>query len=368
MKTRRVLHVIKGLGRGGAERLLVSTIRQHSKHYQFDVVYFLPRKNQLVPDLQAIGCSVVCLPSSNVLQILMNVPTLLRLMRKEKYDIIHAHLPWACIAARIATRFAKIPLVYTEHNIFDEYKIPTRFFHKLIFGWMQYVIAVSGEVENAIRKEVHPKARVRTISNGVDTQALDRSLYNVASLKEKYFLDPNALIIGTVAVFRQQKRLDRWLRIAEQVSQQFPQVYFIVVGEGLLRSDLERQGSALIKNKKLHFAGLSAEPDGWMACMDIYLMSSDFEGLPVALLEAMSMQCVPVVTRAGGIPSVIDHSENGFLYQQEDEAQAVLFVGDLVCNIEKRQKMGVSARAKIVGSFGIKKMVESIEEVYEDVA
>lgn len=348
--------------------MLVSTIRQHSKHYQFDVVYFLPWKNQLVPDLQAIGCNVVCLPSNNVLQILMNVPTLLRLMRKEKYDLIHAHLPWACIAARIATRLARIPLVYTEHNIFGKYKFATRFFHKLTFGWQHYVIAVSAEVENAIRTELNPIIPVRVISNGVDTSQLIRSKYNVEALKKKYSVDPDVVVVGTVAVFRQQKRLDRWLRIAEQVSQQFPQVYFIMVGEGLLRNDLERQGSALIKNKKLHFAGLSAEPDGWMACMDIYLMSSDFEGLPVALLEAMSMECVPVVTRAGGIPSVIDHGENGFLYQQEDEERAVLFVGELVCNIEKRQRMGANARAKIVGSFGIKKMVESIEEVYEDVA
>lgn len=367
MKEKKVLHVIKGLGRGGAERLLVSTIRQHNKSYHFDVVYFLPWKNQLVPDLTTLGCTVHCFSARNIFQILLKLPALCNWIRAHRYDIIHAHLPWTGIMARMAGKVTGVPVVYTEHNMFSRYKNATRIFNKLTFEWQANVIAVSEEVEKAIRKEVNPTVPVRTIMNGVDTHEFDRSKYQVDQLKAQYNLPEASCIIGTVAVFRPQKRLDRWIRIAEQVSKKNPSVYFVLVGDGLLRAELEQQAGKLVDDKKLIFAGLSAEPERWMACMDIYLMSSDFEGLPVALLEAMSMGCVPVVTRAGGIPAVIDHEKNGFLYDADDVKKAVSAIEELITHPEKRNQMSRAARSSIENNYGIGKMVKALEEVYEGI-
>ena len=359
----------------------MSTVRQHSKQYKFDVVYFLPWKNQLEPDLRALGCKVTCLSSNNVFQIVLKIPGLLKLIREGRYDFVHAHLPWTGIISRVVCKILDVPLVYTEHNIVSKYKMPTRIFHKLTYNWQDYVVAVSDEVERAIRKELNPSIPIRTIVNGVDTVALDRTTYNVVELRKQFGLDRDAIIVGTVAVFRPQKRLDRWIRIARTVSNKFDNVRFVMVGDGLLRTELERQayppapaggappsgagGSGL--GGSIIFAGLTSEPDKWMACMDIFLMSSDFEGLPVALLEAMSLECVPVVTLAGGIPSVVSNEENGFLYQPEDEAHAEQIIGKLIQEKETVQHMGKNARSKIVSSFGIEKMVNALEEVYDHV-
>lgn len=367
VEKKRILHIIKGLGRGGAERLLVSTIRQHAEEYDFDVVYFLPWKNQLENDLRLLGCTVYCLSAKTVFSILLKLPSLCRIIYTQKYDLIHAHLPWSGILARIAGKITKVPVVYTEHNIFSKYKWPTRIVNKLTFNWQRHVIAVSDEVARAIRKQVDPSIPLVTINNGVDTIMFDRKNYDVSTLKAQFHLSQNSIIIGTVAVFRPQKRLDRWIRIAQSVSNQFDDVFFVIVGDGLLRAELEQQAETLVHSSKLLFTGLSATPDQWMACMDVYLMSSDFEGLPVALLEAMSMGCAPVVSRAGGIPGVIVNKQSGLLYDPEDEEGAILSITSLLKDNAKRSEIGNFARTRVEEEFGIKKMVEALEAVYKRV-
>lgn len=363
-KERKVLHIIKGLGRGGAERLLVSTIRQHSQQYRFDVVYFLPWKDQLVNSLTGLGCQVTCLSASNVLFMLLKLPALCKLIKSRQYDILHGHLPWSGIMARLAGKVTGVTVVYTEHNIFSKYKLLTRLFNRLTMEWQRVVIAVSQEVAEALHAEVKPTVEVCTVANGVDTQEFDPSKFSGSLLRKEFQLPPDAIIVGTVTVFRPQKRLDRWLRIASTLSEKFPSLYFVIVGDGLLREVLKGQAASLVESNRLLFAGIASAPERWLACMDIYLMSSDFEGMPVALLEAMSMGIVPVVTRVGGIPTMIKHGTEGFLYAPDDEVTAVMHISEMVNNSEQRIRTGNSARAKIELEYSISKMVVALEQVY----
>ncbi len=368
MKQKRVLHIIKGLGRGGAERLLVSTIRQHSNAYHFDVVYFLPWKNQLVEDLQRLGCRVTCLSASNVAQMILQLPRLYRLVRANDYDLLHGHLPWSGILARMVGRLSGIPVVYTEHNIFHKYKWPTRFANRFTMGWQHTVIAVSDEVSKVLLASVQPTVPVCTIPNGVDTEEFDRRRFDVLKLKEQFHLPEPAIIVGTVAVFRQQKRLDRWIAIAKDLINFNENLIFVIVGDGLIRSSLEEKASSLIRDGRIRFAGLSETPEQWMACFNIYLMSSDFEGLPVALLEAMSMECVPVVTAVGGIPSVIDQGQDGFMFEPEDLEEAVEKIKTLVNDESLRKRTGFAARQKVEAKFSVIKMVTQLEQIYQRVS
>lgn len=395
MPQKKVLHIIKGLGRGGAERLLVSTIRQHSKEYSFDVVYFLLEKKHLVSDLEALGCTVTCLPSSSIVSMIINLPALVKLIRSKNYNLLHAHLPWSGIMARVAGKITSVPVVYSEHNVFNRYNIITRIFSKLTYAWQAQVIAVSDRVATVLREEVSTKIPIRVISNGVDVEEFTKSvgkgqksvgnpmaneggdqwtMDNGQWRTEKELVQfyPSSLpkkniIIGTVTALTAQKRIDRWLRIAAKVLAQRPEVYFMIVGDGVLRAELELKGKALVEAYQLRFAGQSSEPHAWLNGFDIFLMSSDFEGLPVALLEAMSMECVPVVTSVGGIPAVIEHGKNGFLYNPEDEEAAVKELLMLIGDEEKRKSIALEARKTVVERYSIVRMVAELEEVYSTI-
>lgn len=298
---------------------------------------------------------------------LLKLPVLCWLIKKQKYDLLHGHLPWSGILARLAGKITGVPVVYTEHNNFSKYKSITRLANKFTMEWQRVVIAVSQEVADTLHKEVMPKVEVVTILNGVDTTEFDPSAFAPHQLRKDLQLPADAIVVGTVAVFRPQKRLDRWLRIASTLAEKFPNLHFVIVGNGLLREELMHQAASLIEKKRLVFAGLSATPEQWMACMDIYLMSSDFEGMPVALLESMSMSCVPVVTQVGGIPSVIDHGINGFLFSRVEEQAAVDHIVQLVNYPEQRIQLAKAARQKIKTSYSVTKMVTALEHVYDQV-
>ena len=361
---KRILHVIKGLGRGGAERLLLSTIKHHHKDYSFDIVYFLSDKKHLEHELRSLGCRVYCFRSSNVLQIVFKLPRLIRLLKRNRYNVIHAHLPWSGIVARLAGKFTGTPVVYTEHNLFSRYNRLTQIFSKLTFEYQSSVIAVSEEVATSLRLIINPKVPVLVIQNGVDVDEFDREKFDRNELINKYKLPKNVFIIGTVSALTNQKRIDRWIQIATEISFKVPSVFFVIVGDGVLREELKSQAHTLIENHKLYFAGPTSDPASWMATMDIFLMSSDYEGLPVALLEAMSMGCLPVATGVGGIPDIIDSGTNGILYVPTDVQAAMSGIEQLMQNIELRMLISKNARNTIAKNFSIEKMVNALEKIY----
>src|SRR5438034_10921725 len=137
---RRVLHLIKGLGRGGAEQLLVSAVRNGDRsRFVYEVAFLLPAKNAFVPELRAIGISVHCLTGAANLW----WPYRLReIVHGRRVDLVHIHSPYPAAFARLAVGH-RVPVVYTEHNIWSRYRTATYWANVLTYGWNRHVFAVS---------------------------------------------------------------------------------------------------------------------------------------------------------------------------------------------------------------------------------
>lgn len=362
----KVLHIIKGLGRGGAEMLLPATISKHSKDFKFDVVYFLPWKGQLAGILEALGCRVTCLNAGSTPAMILKIPALVRLIKSNGYDVIHCHLPWSGIVGRIAGRIAGCKVVYTEHNNFSTYHWLTRLFNKITFTMQDCVIAVSGDAANALLEHVGTAVSIRTITNGVDTEVFSRDHYDTISWKKQHGVE-GLILISTVAVFRKQKRLDRWIELASKIAKHRNDIRFVIIGDGGEREMLHKQAAQLGMEGLIIFTGILEDPKPWLAASDVYLMSSDFEGLPVALLEAMSMSCVPVATRVGGIPDVLKEGINGLYYNPDDLDAAALAIAGLISDGPGIAKFSESSRNQIEKHFSLSTMVSGLEGVYRTV-
>ena len=363
-----VLHIIKSLGRGGAEMLLPETLRQHDKQkFDFHYIYFLPWKNQMVSAIEEEGGKVVCIPAKNNASILLAVRRIAAYVRRHNIQLIHCHLPWAGMAARMAGRMTGVPVVYTEHNKWERYHKLTYLLNKFTFSSQQRVIAVSEEVANSIKTnygKVTPLVQV--VANGTDTLKYSRGQYMGNDIRAALNIPSGATVIGITCVFRVQKRLGTWLEIARELHTKDPDTYFIVVGDGPLREEIHAKAKALGTDKYVFFAGLQTETRPYFAAMDIFMMSSEFEGLPIALLEAMSMNCVPACTAAGGIPEVIKDEENGILVPVQEPLQLADRLLNLIQQPARLTKMKEAARETVVNSFSMKKMVGELEAIYHD--
>lgn len=365
MKRKKILHIIKSLGRGGAETLLPETLKLHDKEkFEFHYIYFLPWKDQMVEALKGNGGRVTCIPASNNAQIMLKVGEVIRYIRENDIQLIHCHLPWAGMVGRLVHRMTGLPVLYTEHNKQERYHVLTRWMNKLTFNWQSLAIAVSHDVADSIVNHIHPKVPIRTILNGVNTGYFQRDSEAGAEMKKNLGIPEDAIVIGTVAVFRFQKRLKEWLEVFANASQSNPNLYGIMVGDGPLKSELESYRAQLGLMDKVIMPGLQTEVKPYYSAMDIFMMTSVFEGLPIALLEAMSMGCAIATTDAGGIREVINHHESGVMVSVENWKQLEGELDNLINDHDGRMTLGQAARKRVKETFGLERMVKELEELY----
>lgn len=360
----RVLHVIKSLGRGGAEMLLPETLKlHHQDKFEFYYIYFLPWKDQMVPAIEQGGGKVFCFPSNNNIALLAKARALAKFIRDHRIQLIHAHLPWAGVVARIAGKMTGVPVIYTEHNKQERYHFLTRFLNLSTMNWCKEVIAVSADVEQSVKKHKRNlTVQLRTILNGVNTKDFTPGI--VSDVRETLGIPAGVPVIGTIAVFRFQKRLDVWMEVAKRILQKHPDVHFIMVGDGPLKNELLQKRKELSMDERIHMPGLKTDVKPFLAAMDIYMMSSIFEGLPIALLEAMAMECAVASTEAGGIKEVIRDHVDGLLCAVDDPLKLVDIVSNLLVDKDLVARFRVAARKRAIEAFSLDKMVSALETEY----
>ena len=184
------------------------------------------------------------------------------------------------------------------------------------------------------------------------------------AVREKYGIPKNALVIGNIAVFREQKCIPVWLKAFQEINKKHPEVYGILVGAGPKEEEIKALIKELDLTERVILTGLQTDTVSYFSAMDIFMMSSAFEGLPIALLEAMSMKCAVVSTKAGGVAEVICEPENGLLCEVGD----IKFLAEkairLIENKTLREKFQVEARNRVETKFSLEAMVQKLQEIY----
>lgn len=361
----RILHLIKGLGRGGAEQLLVNAAPYFDRdRYHYEAAYLLPWKDGLVNELRAAGVPVHCLDGARGPGW---VPRLRKLVSEHRIDLVHAHSPYAAIGARIGLVGTSKPrMVYTEHNVWDYHKRPTYWGNLLTINQNDYVFAVSEYVHAAIR--MPPALRslqmppIETLYHGLDPSAV----LNWASpegVRDELGIPPGVPIVGTVANFRPQKRYDLLLHAAILVRQAVPDVRFVLVGQGPLEPQIRQLARELGLEGSVVFAGYRDDAPRVAKSFDVFVLASGYEGLSIALLEAMALARPSVVTRVGGVSEVVVHERNALVANPDDSHDLAACITTLLRDRALAGRIGAEAQRR-AGDFQIPKAVRRQEQVY----
>lgn len=365
MQKIRILHIIKSLGRGGAEMLLPETLKLHDRSkFEFFYIYFLPWKDQMVDDIKKADGKVFCFSADNNIEMLLKYKEVAAFCNKNKIDLIHCHLPWSAFLGRMLFQKLKIPVLYTEHNIQEKSHFATRWLNKISFNYQSFALGVSEDVTQSIYRNIAPKIPVKTVLNGVNTENFRRDPMRGMAIREQHNIPLHSIVIGNIAVFREQKSLQDWVRAFGEIAKKFPDVYGLLVGAGPKEKEIKDLVDKLDLKDKIKLPGLQTDTLGYFSAMDIFMMSSAFEGLPIALLEAMSMKCAIVSTKAGGVVEAVRDGKDGLLCQVGQWKELADLSSELILDEEKRKMFQEASRRRVEEAFSLKTTVRTIEETY----
>ncbi|WP_029032979.1 glycosyltransferase [Salinimicrobium terrae] len=361
----RILHLIKSLGRGGAEMLLPESLKLHNQDkFEFHYIYFLPWKSQMVASIENAGGKVSCFNASNNFRMLLKYKEVIDYCKKEKINLIHCHLPWSGFLGRLIFRKVNLPVIYTEHNIQEHYHKVTKALNKYTYNNQSLAIGVSKDVTRSIKENIAPDIPVETVLNGVNTNFFKRNVEKGKKIRQYYGIPEEAIVLGNIAVFREQKALDVWIRAFAKIHEQDSSIYGIIVGAGPKEEEMKEQIKILELENKIFLPGLQTDTVSYFSAMDIFMMSSTFEGLPVALLEAMSLNCAVITTAAGGVVEVVQDKKNGLICEVGNEKALAGLAINLLEDKDLRTNLQQKARERIKEHFSLSSMVSELETIY----
>ena len=361
----------KGLGRGGTERLLAGTVRHLDRErFEVEVAYLLPWKDAFVTEIEAAGVPVHCLDARRQSSVGW-LRRLRRLVREREIDLVHTHMPLPAAAARLALRGDRPAFVHTEHNMWGRYRLPTRLANRLTYGRNSGVIAVSDGVAGSILSPVP----VEVVTHGIDVERLRPAEAEArATARAALGLAPDAPVVGTVGNFTAKKDQATLLAAAAMVAGDHPGLRLVLVGSGPLEDELRSRAEELGLGEAVLFAGSRDDVFELLPAFDLFALSSRFEGLPIALLEAMASGVPPVVTRVGGIPEVVTDGgdaadaataarADGVLVEPGDPEALATALGKLLADPVRRAELGARAAGR-AAAFDLAHAVRRIEAVY----
>lgn len=351
----RILYLIKGLGLGGAEKHVAQLAQAFAlQGHEVCVAYLLDYKDAWVAPLRAAGIHVECVGGGRAWPV--RTPyRLTRLLTKFKPDVVHAHLPVSGAYARILKPVIRYRLVYTEHNEFGRLHAATKRAH----AWTRAMDDVAISCSQAVANSLSWSSRV--IDNGID----DPRPPAQPSLRERHNIPRNALIFLCVANMTPKKNHAMLLRAFDTAVEQCKQdIRLVLVGQDATEGAALRELARGLKHTdSVTFWGAHPQATDLMFESDVFVLASLHEGLPISLLEAMSVGLPCLVSRAGGMADVVG-DDCGVVIDVADAEQLTDAIVELASDAETRQSMGKQAKLRIQNNYSQKRMVEEISDAY----
>jgi glycosyltransferase involved in cell wall biosynthesis len=356
----RILVLIKGLGRGGAERLISEGARfWNTEEFDYRVAYLLPWKNQLVGDLEGLGIPVDSFGGRRG----VGPSTILRTRRAiSRVDLVHAHLPSTGILARLVSR---VPIVYTEHNMVDSYRRSTRKLNEWTYRRNRATIAVSAAVAASAARFKGPPITV--IPNGVACKVSDAE---IAAARTELGLKSDDPLVAHVGNIRPHKGHSTLINAVAELKALRPDVMVASIGGEKHAGDLDRvrteaEEAGVAAN--LRFLGSRENATSFLAAADVVVNPSDFEGLPVVLLEALSLRTPVVATDVGGVSTIIKDGETGLLVDPGKPGDLAREIARLLGDFAFAKNLATKGRQLVERDFSLEAMVRRTEDVYRSV-
>lgn len=366
----RICHLAMGDGWAGAEVQLSILLASLAKMPDFEISAVLFNEGRLARELRGFGVRTQVISESRHNSFSM-VKQLIDYFRQHEFDILHTHKYKDNILGALSSVYRRIRRrVRTIHGLpepfvgFQAVKISG---YQVADNWVNRwlvdrILAVSLDLRSHLIKRFGAE-KVTCIQNAIDIEQVCVTR-DAKELKKELDLDENQFLIGTMGRLMPVKGLEFFLKAADIIRRQKPNVKFIIAGDGPLKGTLEAQAHEYGLDKDVLFLGHRDDGYDILGLMDLFVLPSMSEGIPMVLLEALALARPVIASRVGGIPEVIEDGVSGLLVTPGREDELAQSCVALMDNYNFAQQLGVAGRKRIEERFSARVMAEKVAEVY----
>lgn len=387
----RVMQLISDLEIGGAQEV-VRTLAENLSKDGCVLVVCTFKDGPLRAEIERLGIPVEILPQRRhsvvafpffVQELLQLRRELVRIVRKHQIDVVQTHLLRSMDFLALSLRLNAGPKVYwtfqnamfdlrEDHLAKNKWLLkPKRVSHHLLYRlgthWVNGLIAVSADVKKSILETMKgiPADKISVIFNSVDVTRYGKDT-NRSALRSSLGFEETDHLIAVVATFKRQKGHKFLIDAAAALVSDFPQLHILFVGDGELREELQSQVRELKLERNIHFLGSRSDVAEILAASDSFVLPSLWEGLPMALVEAMASSLPIVATDVSGTRQVMVPGETGFLVEPGDAHELTLAITKLITNPELADVMRQNARQRVEKFFSARKQARDHMSLFEE--
>jgi len=365
-----VCHIASGDRWAGAEAQVATLLRALRRREDLCLSTILLNEGHLAEEARSAGIELKVIPEGQkgFLQIFLEAD---RYLRGRGIQILHSHRYKENLLAALLAWRRNIPyVVRSQHGLPEPFGGLKQMKHAIFQVADQMVarystdtvICVSAELRSRLARYLDPGKTV-VIHNGVDVEQV-RSTLTSNDAKKRLGIPGDTRVVGTVGRLDPIKRLDIFLAAAHAMSKQVPNVRFVILGEGSEEHRLREQARALRLQNSVFFLGQRQDVYDVVRAFDLFVLCSDHEGLPMALLEALALAVPVVACRTGGISEVIEDGVNGVLLATGDPSALAEACLHLLADRCRRAGLAAAGMRRVAEAFSAREAAAQVARVY----
>jgi glycosyltransferase involved in cell wall biosynthesis len=361
-KKLKIVHTEASLGWGGQEIRVIVELREMAKRGH-ETILIAPPDSDIFR--RGLDFHIRTLPlSMRRRDFFRNLGWLTNFFKTEKVDVVNTHSSRDSWLAGFAARRAEVPLVIKTRHI--SARVSRNWMTRFVYQNLHdYILTTSkGIAQDMVQYNGYDASRISSIPTGIDLARFDVKSRTL-DLRKELGIPADAHLIGMVSVLRSWKGHPDFLRAAIKVKKQFPNAYFVIVGEGPRRGPIEDDLLELGLEDFVFMTGHRDEIPQILHNLDVFVLPSYAnEGVPQALLQALAVGRPVVATRIGGIPEVIESGKTGFLCSTQNPEELASHIVHLLKHPEEAAEMSTRGQASVRENHSLGCMVNRLEEVY----
>ncbi|MFA5156295.1 MAG: glycosyltransferase [Candidatus Omnitrophota bacterium] len=359
----KVLYFLNSVVRAGVEEHVLRLIEGLDKT-QFEPILICPRQliEQIKPDLERLQIKFYSVDIRRWRN-LSEIKKFMGILKEEKPDIVHSHLFFATRFAAPLAKLAGIPVVIDTSHLREAWRKGIKrsyFVDRFFYRFVDKIIAVSNAVKSYLvnEKELDEK-KIEVIHNGIDLARFKPSVNRDSPLRGQ-----SLFTIGVIGRLEPQKGHKYFLDAVSLLDGKYDDVKFLIAGDGSLRNELERQAKRLGISERVEFVGYRRDIENVLKEIDLLVLPSLYEGLPLVALEAGAMGKPVIATNVDGSPEAVVNDKTGLIVPAKDSIALKEGIEIFLKNRELAKGFGENARRHIEERFDIRKQIDRTEQLY----